>query len=351
MLRGHRSPVARRGGLRRVRYVVALAAAAAATGCNCRSCKRAGETAQGIGPVVVVSGWHGNECRADDVLQLDGQGKAYVEGFEPERNGCLAEIAAFAPGAGVVAAGWPLSSTGEVSVVNGALHVPFPRLRTLKVAVWVLTDDTKTPQWVIDQVAYANDLFSRSGVGIVLDTVVRTVPLNLTLEDLYKGGCQKVKALQDELLYHPGVVNAYLYRWDDVANRGVSCTAKGENLAYEPSALFVYSADFNRTLAHELGHALGLQEPNHGHTEYAEGFECPPHPPNIMWGSLPPDLVGAEEDITLGQAYRMNVDSLSWWNLPPTVSAVSIAPVPAMTRRCDAEGAKHCPPLALRGGP
>jgi len=335
-----------------VRCVVALAAAAATTGCNCHSCKRAGETAQGIGPVVVVSGWHGNECRADDVLQLDGQGKAYVEGFEPERNGCLAEIAAFAPGAGVVAAGWPLSSADEVSVVNGALHVPFPPPRTLNVVLWVLTKETETPQWVVDQVAYANDLFSRSGVGIVLNTVVKTVQPTSTLEERYRSGCPSVPAWRTEgYLYTSGVVNAYLYQWEHVANRGVSCTAKGENLVYEPSALFVYSADFNRTLAHELGHALGLQEPNHGHTEYAGGFECPPHPPNIMWGSLPPDLVGAEEDITLGQAYRMNVGSLSWWNLPPTVSAVSVAPFPAMTRRCDAEGAKHCPPLALRGGP
>ena len=61
------------------------------------------------------------------------------------------------------------------------------------------------------------------------------------------------------------------------------------------------------TLAHELGHALGLLEPQWGHTDPpAFGYT------NLMWRFESDAGLGVRSMFTLGQAFRIHLDDHSW---------------------------------------
>ncbi|HZE94632.1 MAG TPA: hypothetical protein VEZ49_07960 [Gemmatimonadales bacterium] len=87
------------------------------------------------------------------------------------------------------------------------------------------------------------------------------------------------------------------------------------------------------SLAHELGHAFGLHEPDGGHTNALEGFSYT----NMMW-SREGDATGFSRRLfTLGQAFRINLDDHSWHPYP------GVTPI-----NCDVLGKNpSCPPLRL----
>jgi hypothetical protein len=89
------------------------------------------------------------------------------------------------------------------------------------------------------------------------------------------------------------------------------------------------------TLAHELGHAFGLLVPDYGHTDYDPGFSHS----NLMWHMEEDETRAPRSGVTLGQAFRMNVDSLSW---------IFRTGLPTWPRRqCDSlYVGKVCPPLS-----
>lgn len=85
------------------------------------------------------------------------------------------------------------------------------------------------------------------------------------------------------------------------------------------------------TLAHELGHALGLLEPHWGHTRFQPGFSYT----NLMWPYETDAARAARSSFTLGQAFRINIDDHSWL---PMLTGTS--------RNCDSLGVdRSCPPL------
>ncbi|HSW28000.1 MAG TPA: hypothetical protein VLH75_00785 [Longimicrobiales bacterium] len=104
------------------------------------------------------------------------------------------------------------------------------------------------------------------------------------------------------------------------------------------------AAHFNpTTLTHELGHMLGMGEhmAQDGHTGKVPGFT----PANVMW-SAPELCTGmSRERFSLGQLYRMNVDSRSWiWLKTPETS--SSWPTD-WKRECQPDSAEGtCPALA-----
>ncbi len=112
------------------------------------------------------------------------------------------------------------------------------------------------------------------------------------------------------------------------------------------------AAHFNpTTLAHELGHMFGMAYElcNEGHTEGKPGFT----PANLMW-SAPDVCTGrTRERFSLGQIYRMNLDTGSWvWHKMST--GADAWPPDSLKRECQPEhGEGECPALATdypRGG-
>lgn len=62
------------------------------------------------------------------------------------------------------------------------------------------------------------------------------------------------------------------------------------------------------TLTHELGHALGLLEPEWGHTKYLPGFSYT----NMMWPYEWDATTVPRSTFSLGEAFRLNIDDHSW---------------------------------------
>jgi hypothetical protein len=95
------------------------------------------------------------------------------------------------------------------------------------------------------------------------------------------------------------------------------------------------------TLAHELGHALGLVVPASGHTSSVAGF----HSDNLMSSNA---AAGADfrTQLSVGQVYRMHRDGRSWLN---RISMPGLGPGP-FTCECDPYSATTCPPLGVDPG-
>jgi hypothetical protein len=104
-------------------------------------------------------------------------------------------------------------------------------------------------------------------------------------------------------------------------------------------------------LIHELGHAFGLIEPGDGHVGWLSGIPGTGSS-NIMYKSS----AGSGDSITLGQAFRMSLETFSWLNTPrPSGKTVRgqwasglAIPAPPVSCPCatyDAPG--QCPELGL----
>jgi hypothetical protein len=95
------------------------------------------------------------------------------------------------------------------------------------------------------------------------------------------------------------------------------------------------------TLAHEMGHALGLIEPASGHTGLVAGF----HSDNLMSSGA---SAGADfrTQVSVGQIYRMHRDGRSWLN---RISMPGLVPAP-FACVCDPYSAATCPPLGVDPG-
>ena len=146
----------------------------------------------------------------------------------------------------------------------------------------------------------------------------------------------------------PDTLNVYYAESLRSAQRGQYCYPldpgpKAHSAANRDVVFVSLDIKMESTLAHEIGHALGLIIPLDlsGHVdEMSLQVPFPGHRGNLMDG-------GAEDitNITLGQIYRMHFDSLSWLNvgLPPSVRPPSL-------RDCGEKVYEHspCPPLTVR---
>ena len=97
------------------------------------------------------------------------------------------------------------------------------------------------------------------------------------------------------------------------------------------------------TLAHELGHLLGLNEEalkTEGHTDYLSSedhFACW----NVMWGNPGTECPGNRDRFSLGQVFRMHVHNSDAWLAHLSLQS-------GVTRCCqkEDEGTFSCPPLS-----
>ena len=202
------------------------------------------------------------------------------------------------------------------------------------------------PQDASDEMDTATGLYAINRVG------VRFVPAGVTF---YTGpavasSCSGVGALVTAGMYDPLTINVYYVQQVNGADTflGYNCfafpltvqgiAATGENI------IFLASHRLSTTLAHELGHALGLRLLV-GHTSTAGGFTNK----NLMMGAVTWVEQAAQNHFSLGQAYRMSFDRSSWINHPSPTKTVSIRT--GVTRACQATQAgvmgDECPPLVL----
>jgi len=111
----------------------------------------------------------------------------------------------------------------------------------------------------------------------------------------------------------------------------------GRNCKGDRSVIFIGPAANLATLAHEFGHAFSLWggEEEGGHSDPADGFDNN----NLMAGGGPP----TRSHVSLGQAFRFNVDERSWLNhngVRDGTTRLCLAKQPAGPDR-------RCPPVGL----
>jgi hypothetical protein len=299
-------------------------------------------------PVLVFSGWRDGACRRTELYPLRQPGRVRLGRLLPARSECPAEIVAFRDAMGVVATPWPSVPTAGAGVERHDLQIRFPPMRRLPLALWILSDDHATPEWVEEQVRTANDLYAQLRVGVYLDTVVGRRTRSTALDAAFAQKCDGIAQLQASGLYDRRRVNAYFFLPENSSTLGRMCEGEGY-----PEAVFVASDRFPATLAHELGHVMGLLEPHGGDLYDVPGFrheDCPTCDANLMIAGIDP-----VEDLTVGQNFRMSLDGRSWWNAFPTGGP--IRPFPHMMKSCQTGETAPltedwpCPKLALREVP
>jgi hypothetical protein len=151
-------------------------------------------------------------------------------------------------------------------------------------------------------------------------------------------------------MYDPETINVYYVTQVNYADMylGYNCfeqalsvggaTTTGENI------ILLAAHRTSTTLAHELGHALGLRLLV-GHTSTAGGFTTK----NLMMGGISWADEDAQDHFSVGQVYRMSFDQSSWINHGRATQVATIRVGP--TRSCQKTplGAigDECPKLVL----
>lgn len=221
------------------------------------------------------------------------------------------------------------------------------------VTLWIASNDPSASDDADGDIAYAQEVFARQRTGLKIQFRVReagrgsylldaqppqyTCPqLRLNLQNLGVPSSAAPNAVAPdslnvvyvEQIFKPAPTPGdlaptwagYTCPWDAFAGTVILVSVKDRSTS---------------TLAHELGHAFGLLVPDFGHTDYDPGFSHS----NLMWHMEEDETGATRSGVTLGQAFRMNVDSLSW---------IFRTGLPTWPRRqCDSlYVGKLCPPLS-----
>ncbi len=195
-------------------------------------------------------------------------------------------------------------------------------------------------------VAWANVAFEANRVGVRINPAY--VRLDQT-DDLaervgaHPFSCAKPRGLSQPDPLKPdepyendkSVLSVYYVDWIDYPTDPLHAGARGVHChfwqqgQFGPVIFISYTKHSTITLAHEIGHALGLDD-----EEEALGAL------NLMHNLLPDGPLGADarSRLTVGQVFRMNVWNDSWVRF--------ILPTPRPTRLCRTTN-EPCPPVAL----
>lgn len=189
-----------------------------------------------------------------------------------------------------------------------------------------------------DDIKAADSLLDESRAGIALD-LIQSETID-TADEVKIANCpagDTVTAAHDV----SGVLNVYYV--NDMGNyRGRACDRHDTR---KQDVVYVVSPRHqSTTLAHEIGHALGLFLPGQGHTDKIGGLDRT----NIMTsGDQDTDPAGRHR-LTVGQVFRMNADSASWLTWAADKSGNPLRDAAAVRVRCTCgsdDPATACPGL------
>lgn len=269
-------------------------------------------------PVVLLRGRVAGGCSADKAVWAD-EAMAMLQatgGLTPPA--CADERAYFFRD--YAAAGFTWTHEGLPTMAAGLQ----PK-RVVPITIWVVgqwdclgTPPTQCP-WT-QLVQHAQGAFDDWRVGVSLDTLVKHVT-DEGAKQRIGDSCPHIERLLDASdLRDRDRINVYWLHADQGSVWGVNCAAD-----FVPDVVYIYNGSQLATLAHELGHVLGLRIPfpleglpcTWGHTNSIPGYM--PCGSEFRFGNLMWDGSVKVAHISLGQAFRMNFDSHSWLNRPGAV--------------------------------
>ena len=256
------------------------------------------------------------------------------QGLVPTLTGTGQELTVFAPDRAVFLR--PIPQPPEViRQTNGGIvarNDPWPL--KVRLAIWLVGNITAAD--VEPDVLLAEAIFLESRAGVkffdLLSITEVTDPADATEIGTECADAEVLPAAA----FDANALNIYYV--SGMADRGMSCAPP----LYHP-VIYVSADDaWDETLAHELGHRLGLIYPYPlvigGHTTGTDGFEKN----NIMWGVGHDRVPTRRHDLSLGQVFSINVDCRSW------VNEKGMRGSTALTKccQCDPYATGPCPLLA-----
>ncbi len=263
------------------------------------------ELVDGVSPSVsLLTGAVASGCAHDRIDAFNGSA---IIGQLGVSTGCdRADAAIFSEGAAPLikrpAAWTALQDVIDATGNGGAISIP----TQLVIGV----DAADAPAATTNEGDYllaAGDTYRMSRSGIALLASAQTV-IREALPDMTT--CTDVAALGPTVAPNPKSLN--IYHLTTVTAGGV----KVRGLFCAPNVILInHTWALTTTLAHEIGHALGLISPSSGHTTYIDGFIRD----NLM--STTAD-VGNDyrHRLSLGQLYRIHVDGRSWLRRNPDLT-------------------------------
>jgi hypothetical protein len=250
---------------------------------------------------VLIDGPVPGSCANDDVFL--GSGTIAVGNLLAPSNSCPAEVATFSSGNAMM-----LDAPVNTWTDNGGdlrNEALTPPLR-VPLVIWVAAPVPSGTNKPLDDLKDAAVLFSDNRAGIDFDTSSSAVrsATSMAAQQTIGYGCATATGLPGSAYYIEARLNVYYVdHIDPNLARGWTCVDRSE-----AGIIYVSMNDrVNTTLAHEIGHALGLQIPFDGHTDPINALDQS----NLMWSLQ--DVV-VRDKVTLGQAYRLNAERLSWLN-------------------------------------
>ena len=297
------------------------------------------KAAAGDDPVVVLEG-----CQ--DPVGFAASGPVDLGEVGPGK--CSPALAVFARNHSLMESrpAWT-SGRDNVGIVMG------PAPRRVEVDLYVASGASDAETWLTNDLSRATTIYDEARTGITF-LQHKVVPRDqLTDADMARigRGCAQVDLLQGSALYDAARINVYLVSSilhdGDHTARGYNCYEPGEgNTNGAPNIVYISVLRHSTTtLAHELGHALGLRG-KCGHAGSAKLVKIPGlDSSNVMWTRLVSSSVRKQIHFALGQGYRMNAHANSWANAAgAAVSAPGVEP-----RQCQSgpDGDAPCLPLAF----
>jgi hypothetical protein len=236
-----------------------------------------------------------------------------------------------------------------------------PPLREVKLDVYMVTTRKSAETWARHDVTRAKTVYAKNRVGLTFTAdFLAATSLSQADTATIGTGCDHADDIKgSSSVYKADRINVYFVPSIDVPGepdrtpRGFNCYKKEPgNTDGAPNIIYISTGLHSQnTLAHELGHAFGLQGIT-GHTgdgvsAWVPGFEDN----NLMWTGVSGNAQRSKNHFSLGQVFRMNADERSWLNRN---GAPAGAPTPRAchpTRADDqtsrAKDEEPCPPLAF----
>lgn len=267
--------------------------------------------------IVVLDGKRGSKCWRDKILRTSGS--LSLGGTIKKTSACPSEVDVFSIDAGVMLDKNPVWSHDA----NSPLTVSLPVVRAIGLNVVIVPGNMSDAQsWAQTAISEANTLLADNRVGISVTTTAfktATAAQAGTIGNGCEGAGNLMTSPPSDGLYDPNLINVYFVQWIDMLGYGqwlgYDCYEATKAGIRAPNILFVsllYGAP--TTLSHELGHALGLRWLNaHSNPGAQDGREDFPVT-NLMYSYVDRETAAAQNRFSLGQAYRMNIDTASWLN-------------------------------------
>jgi hypothetical protein len=288
-------------------------------------------------PLLLYSGRAGSACVSFEPHIANPSVTLNGVSYDPA---CTVELDAFAPELGSFARTIDPAEPGDSdwlvnAITSGTMTIAMPPLTPVPLRIWLVAaavadvDKAKAMRDRLLDKAYP--IFETMATGLTFDTA--STGLNPTLVPVK---CSDANAIAtNPAIYDATRINVYFIK--DYAGITDLTPAQTCWMQGHPEIVFISWNNSNvvdPTLAHEMGHSLGLVHPNAlgGHTYLEPGFDAF-------------NLMATNTDVTnasLGQLYALNYSSDSWLN---RTGSPFVRPI---IRSCqDSWGAGACPALTL----